>query len=65
MESEKAGSEADVVLEGLFQVLPDDGLQAGATRLVEVEGESIHQRRVIIGFRGRREEGNARDQQEK
>ncbi|RWW36202.1 hypothetical protein BHE74_00058795 [Ensete ventricosum] len=65
VESEKAGGEADVVLEGLLQVLPDDGLQAGACRLVEVEGEAIHRRRVVIGFGGRREEGSARrDQQE-
>lgn len=48
--SEEAGGEAGVVLECLLQVLPDYVPKFGASGLVEPEGETIHYRRIVVGF---------------
>ncbi|RZS24990.1 hypothetical protein BHM03_00058142 [Ensete ventricosum] len=64
VEAQQAGGDADVALEQLLQVAPDDGLQVGAGRLVEGEGEALHERRVDVGVRRRGDEGDAGEDEE-
>ena len=50
MDSEEAGSEAGVVLEGLLEVVPYDGLQVGAFGAVECVREAIYYGRGSLSF---------------
>lgn len=64
VEAQQAGGDADVALEQLLEVAPDDGLQVGAGGLVEGEGEALHERRVDVGVRRRGDEGDAGEEEE-
>lgn len=48
--AEEGSGEANVLLEELCQVVPDEGLHVGAGGLVEVEGEATHDGRVLISL---------------
>lgn len=48
--AEEGSGEANVLLEELRQVVPDEGLHVGAGGLVEVEGEATHDGRVLISL---------------